>query len=290
MAKLLHSPTAKILISVRAKANVEELRVQFRRYANSLPPEFPGEAALRETGHTFVSSGEGQVHIVEFGAEVAENDFDLCVIDDPQSYTDAKNLSLQQRAADCMADQVMAKLAPDGAAVLVQSRLHEHDLSGKLTTTTSIFGPTGWYKYTHRAAWQDGVFVPNGNRPPAVLCPEHRSAMQMLQVMADLPPDEIAARYQQSPMASDANVPAVLMSVCLRYIREGEVKFAQEAQGRFGERSKTTALRHTWPSHTVGASGASPEQATRGASAKEPPGAGAAYSAPGSRAAQPGGI
>lgn len=228
IATLLHNPAARILILVRSKANIDELRTHYRRMTQ-LPPDLPDEIRLMEEAGSFHTFAGGEIRILAFDDEVAGNGFNLCVVDDPQTLGPVRNPVLRQAAHDRFKSNVIARLGPDGAAVLVQSRQHTDDLTGRLSAANIPFtgGAAGWHKFAHAAAWQPAHMILNSGAAPSVLSPEHLPPNRVVELMRELPPAEFSALWMQAPV--DGDVPHMI-EACRRVVGRAGAKYAQESQ------------------------------------------------------------
>ena len=181
-------------------SHTAELAVGFGRKVRNLVDSedykriFP-DLALRSdskaAGRWSTSAG-GDYFAIGVGGAVTGKGADLLIIDDPHSEQEGQSAdpSVFDRVYDWYTSGPRQRLQPGGAIIIVMTRWHQRDLTGKiLKASTQRGGADEWEVIEFPA------IMPSG-KP---LWPEFWSLEELEALQAELPSPKWQAQYQQSP-------------------------------------------------------------------------------------------
>jgi predicted phage terminase large subunit-like protein len=140
----------------------------------------------------------GGYRAVGVGAGVTGMGADLIIIDDPvKNRAEANSQAYRDRVWDWYKDDLYTRLEPGGAIVVIQTRWHEDDLTGRLLTSEDA---DAWHIVNLPGLAEDDD--PLGREPGRALCPERydESALARLKMVLG---NSFYALYQQRPTAPD---------------------------------------------------------------------------------------
>ena len=142
---------------------------------------------------------------------------DLFIIDDPQKPVDAQSEASRNQINQWFTNTLLSRLDSKqrGAIIVVQQRVHLHDLTGYLLET-----PDGWTVLSlpaiaeadERIAIGDGQF--HDRIAGEALHPKHESLETLRQLQAQMGADLFNAQYQQAPVPLGG---AMIKRAWLRY-------------------------------------------------------------------------
>lgn len=145
----------------------------------------------------------GEYFAVGVGGSVTGRRGDLIVIDDPvRSREDADSETIREKVADWYRSDLLTRLKPGGRIVIIQTRWHEDDLSGRLLEAMRAGGDQ-WRVLSLPAL--AGLDDPLGRRPGEALWPEWEDEAALHRKRAALLPREWSALYQQNPVPDDGD-------------------------------------------------------------------------------------
>jgi predicted phage terminase large subunit-like protein len=145
----------------------------------------------------------GEYFAAGVGGSVTGRRADLVVIDDPvRSREDADSETIREKTADWYRSDLLTRLKPGGRVVIIQTRWHEDDLSGRLLDAMRKGGDQ-WRVISLPAL--AGVDDPLGREPGDALWPEWEDADALKRKRAALLPREWSALYQQNPVPEDGD-------------------------------------------------------------------------------------
>ncbi len=181
-------------------AHTAELSVGFGRKVRNLVDSddfkkvFPGlslRADSKAAGRWSTSSG-GEYFAIGVGGAVTGKGADLLIIDDPHSEQEGQSIdpAVFDRTYDWYTSGPRQRLQPGGAIVIVMTRWHMRDLTGKIIKSSAQrHGSDEWEVIEFPA------IMPSG-KP---LWPEFWSLAELSALQSELPASKWNAQYQQNP-------------------------------------------------------------------------------------------
>jgi predicted phage terminase large subunit-like protein len=149
-----------------------------------------------------LSSG-GEYFAAGVGGSVTGRRAELVVIDDPvRSREDADSETIRNKTADWFRSDLLTRLKPGGRIVIIQTRWHEDDLSGRLLEAMKAGGDQ-WRVISLPAL--AGSDDPLGRKPGEALWPEWEDEAALHRKRKALLPREWSALYQQNPVPDDGD-------------------------------------------------------------------------------------
>lgn len=146
----------------------------------------------------------GGCRAVGVGAGVTGFGASLIVIDDPvKNRAEAESRTYREKVAMWLNDDVYTRLEPDGAIIIIQTRWHEDDLSGRLLKEMAEGGEQ-WDVVALPALAEDGD--PLGRRPGEALCPSRYDEKALEKVRRKLGSYSFESLYQQHPTPLDGGL------------------------------------------------------------------------------------
>ena len=189
-------------------AHTAELSVGFGRKVRNLVAEddfkkvFP-ELALRAdskaAGRWSTNKG-GEYFAIGVGGAVTGKGADLLIIDDPHSEQEGQSAdpAVFDKTYDWYTSGPRQRLQPGGAIVIVMTRWHMRDLTGKIIkTATQREGMDEWEVIEFPA-----VFNENQSDEKA-LWPQFWSLNELVALRSELPSSKWMAQYQQNPTSEE---------------------------------------------------------------------------------------
>ena len=145
----------------------------------------------------------GEYFAAGVGGSVTGRRADLVVIDDPvRSREDADSETIRDKTDDWFRSDLLTRLKPGGRIVVIQTRWHEDDLSGRLLEAMKKGGDK-WRVINLPAL--AGPDDPLGRKPGEALWPEWEDEAALKRKRAMLLPREWSALYQQNPVPDDGD-------------------------------------------------------------------------------------
>ncbi len=145
----------------------------------------------------------GEYFAVGVGGSVTGRRADLVVIDDPvRSREDAESELMRDKTDDWFRSDLQTRLKPGGRIIVVQTRWHEDDLSGRLLERMKA-GGRKWRVINLPAL--AGADDPLGRETGEPLWPEWQPLEELHAIRADMLPREWSALYQQNPVPDDGD-------------------------------------------------------------------------------------
>lgn len=160
---------------------------------------FPGTDLKQDTkaaGRWETTQG-GEYYAAGVDAGIAGHGADLCVIDDPHSEQDGKtgNRSQFDAVYDWYTSGPRQRLQPGGAVLLVMTRWHKADLTGRVLRQSIENQKADQWEVIEFPA-----ILPSG----ATLFPELWPPEEVLQTKETLPPQQWNAQYMQNPTSEES--------------------------------------------------------------------------------------
>lgn len=142
---------------------------------------------------------KGEYYAVGVEGNIAGRGADLFIIDDPHSeQTVAANEKVSfQKVYDWYTSGPRQRLQPDAAIVIVMTRWHKGDLTGKILDKAKQDGELGEWEVIELPA-----IMENGN----ALWPEFWSVLELEKLKKELPRQKWQAQYMQNPTAQESSI------------------------------------------------------------------------------------
>ena len=185
-------------------AHTAELSVGFGRKVRNLVddadfkkvfPKLALRADSKAAGRWSTNKG-GEYFAIGVGGAVTGKGADLLIIDDPHSEQEGQSIdpSVFDKTYEWYTSGPRQRLQPGGAIVIVMTRWHMRDLTGKIVkSSTQREGVDEWEIIEFPA------LMPSGNP----LWPEFWSLKELEALKSELPPSKWNAQYQQIPTAEE---------------------------------------------------------------------------------------
>ena len=186
-------------------AHTAELSVGFGRKVRNLVdsedykeifPELGLRADSKAAGRWSTSKG-GEYFAIGVGGAVTGKGADLLIIDDPHSEQEGQSAdpAVFDKVYDWYTSGPRQRLQPKGAIIIVMTRWHKRDLTGKIVkTSVQREGMDEWEVIEFPA------IMPSGN----ALWPEFWSLTELEALRSELPAPKWQAQYQQDPSSEES--------------------------------------------------------------------------------------
>lgn len=186
-------------------AHTAELSVGFGRKVRNLVdsedykeifPELGLRADSKAAGRWSTSKG-GEYFAIGVGGAVTGKGADLLIIDDPHSEQEGQSAdpAVFDKVYDWYTSGPRQRLQPGGAIIIVMTRWHKRDLTGKIVkTSVQREGMDEWEVIEFPA------IMPSGN----ALWPEFWSLTELEALRSELPAPKWQAQYQQDPSSEES--------------------------------------------------------------------------------------
>ena len=186
-------------------AHTAELSVGFGRKVRNLVdsddykeifPELGLRADSKAAGRWSTSKG-GEYFAIGVGGAVTGKGADLLIIDDPHSEQEGQSAdpAVFDKVYDWYTSGPRQRLQPGGAIIIVMTRWHKRDLTGKIIkTSVQREGMDEWELIEFPA------IMPSGN----ALWPEFWSLAELEALRSELPAPKWQAQYQQDPSSEES--------------------------------------------------------------------------------------
>lgn len=136
-----------------------------------------------------IEAHDGGMLTAGVGGPITGKGADLLIVDDPiKNAEEASSKTLRDKNWDWWQSTAYTRLEPDGVAIVIQTRWHEDDLTGRLLTEAANDGEQ-WRVLKLPAIGHDG----------AALWPERFTAARLLEIKRVLGSYFFSALYQQEP-------------------------------------------------------------------------------------------
>jgi predicted phage terminase large subunit-like protein len=130
--------------------------------------------------------------------------FDLMIIDDPiKSREEAESEAYRDRCYNWYKDDLYTRLEPSAAIIIIQTRWHEDDLTGRILASDE--GPQ-WTVLNLPALAFDGEPDLFDRKPGQALCPERYDEEALARIKVTLGSYSFGALYQGRPVAAEGNL------------------------------------------------------------------------------------
>lgn len=188
------------------------LRVIIGSYSDDLAKKF-GRSTRRiarrrlKLSKWLASAGEWETEIgggiksVGVGAGITGRGANLIIIDDPiKNRAEAESKAYRDRVYDWYTNDIMTRLEPDGAIIIIQTRWHEDDLAGRILNSED---GKNWTVINLPAEAEEND--PLGREIGEALCPERYNKETLAKIKIVLGID-YHALYQQSPQPREGRM------------------------------------------------------------------------------------
>lgn len=194
--------------SIIAASHTAELAERWgRRVRNIVSEHGPtlgyGIAADNQAAGRWATTDGGEYFAAGVGGAIAGRRADLAIIDDPvKSREAADSETMRERAWEWYRADLITRLKPGAAVVLVQTRWHEDDLAGRILAHEGDRRDGGQWEVIRLPALAE-MFDPMGRQPGEALWPEWEDAEQLERKRSIVGPREWLSLYQQRPTADE---------------------------------------------------------------------------------------
>lgn len=207
---LEQDPRMRIVLGAYNQTFAEKLSREMRKIARLRPGL--RLSADRKAVKAWETLQGGGVRACGAGSPPTGEGANLLVIDDPiKSRQEADSPTLRDKIWDWYSQDLLTRVEPDGAVLLIQTRWHEDDLAGRiLASERTKKGPTpGEIGDPRRRAEGEWTVVclpalaeaddPMGRAVGEALCPERYSVADLEQLRRTMGDNAFEALYQQRP-------------------------------------------------------------------------------------------
>lgn len=151
-----------------------------------------------------IQNHEGGMVTAGVGGPITGKGAHLLIIDDPvKNAEEANSKTYRDKTFEWFKSTAYTRLEPGGAIVLIQTRWHEDDLSGRLLTEMKQGGEQ-WEVINLPAIAEENDRL--GRQPREALFPERFPIDALLNIKANIGAHWFNALYQQHPQASDGSI------------------------------------------------------------------------------------
>lgn len=205
--RILREPKLKVII---ASYN-QKLANRFSRRVRAI---VAGEIKLARDRHAaeeWETESGGGVRAVGIGAGITGFGGGLVIIDDPvKNRAEAESRNRRDAAWEWFNDDIFTRLEPSGQIVVIQTRWHEDDLSGRLLMQAENGGESWTVVRLPALAIAGGgersSSDPLGRKPHEALWPERFSTERLAEIQRQLGTYSFSALYQQEPVPRDGGL------------------------------------------------------------------------------------
>lgn len=194
--------------SVIAASHTAELAERWgRRVRNLILEHGPalgyGIAPDSQAAGRWATNKGGEYYAAGVGGSITGRRADLAVIDDPvRGREDADSETMREKAWEWYRADLVTRLKPGAAVVLVQTRWHEDDLAGRILEAEGDKRDGGAWEVIRLPALAE-MLDPLGRKPGEALWPEWEDEQQLERKRAIVGAREWLALYQQRPTADE---------------------------------------------------------------------------------------
>lgn len=181
---------------------------------------------------------DGGVYCVGIGGPLTGKHVDILVIDDPvKDRADAESARMRDRGWDWWENVAIPRFGPDTKVVLIQTRWHQDDLSGRILARPSALN---WraLKIPAIADKDDILGRAPGQELPSV---RRRAPGHFANLRANMSPYTFSSIFQQSPTAAEGNF---FRRATFRFWRELEAW--TDGRRRLDLEDRTVTLSDCW--------------------------------------------
>jgi hypothetical protein len=192
---LERDPAANVIVGAYSQFLANKFSRKIRRIVRGRIPLDPERKAVEE----WQTLAGGGVRAAGVGAGITGVGADFLIIDDPvKSREEAESEARRERCGEWFNDDAYTRLHPGGGALIIQTRWHEDDLTGRLLAEMEAGGET-WTLLNLPALAEAGD--PLGRAPGEALCPERYDETALARIRAKLGQYSFSALYQGAPVS-----------------------------------------------------------------------------------------
>jgi hypothetical protein len=194
--------------SIIAASHTAELAERWGRRVRNLVAEHGSRlgyaiAADNQAAGRWANDKGGEYYAAGVGGSITGRRADLAVIDDPvRSREDAESETVREKVWDWYRADLITRLKPGAAVVLVQTRWHEDDLAGRILAAEGDKKDGGQWEVIRLPALAE-LLDPLGRAPGGALWPEWEGVDQLERKRQIIGPRDWSALYQQRPTAEE---------------------------------------------------------------------------------------
>ncbi len=159
----------------------------------------------RRAAEEWETAAGGGVRAVGVGAGVTGFGASLIIIDDPvKNRAHAESETIRDNTGDWFNDDVYTRLEPNGAMIVIQTRWHDDDLSGRLLREMENEDGEHWDVVKLPALAEEND--PLNRALGQALCEERYNEAAYARIKTKLGSRSFSALYQQNPLPNDGAV------------------------------------------------------------------------------------
>jgi predicted phage terminase large subunit-like protein len=207
-----HDPGKRVAVVTYGQELCSDLAREFRRVSESdwYRSYFPGTVFTKMTETEMVTPQGGYRLTTSVGGALTGRGADLIILDDPMKAQDAYSQAARNQLDEWVRSALISRLnnPSTGVIILVQQRLHEDDLTGRLLKRNRA-----WRLLSLPAIAEQAETIPIGDNGAV----HHRAVGELLrprdlgqQVLDDIKAGmasmNFAAQYQQNPLPEQGNI------------------------------------------------------------------------------------
>lgn len=165
------------------------------------------QSGSRASDRWKLANARGGVYCVGTNGALTGRPVDLLIIDDPiKGWADADSEAMREKCWDFWTGSARTRLAPGAPVVIIQTRWHEDDLSGRLLEQSRLDKRVLGWKVVNIPA-QAEEDDPLGREVDEWLASaRQRTEEEWEEVKASMPSRDWIALYQQRPAAAEGNI------------------------------------------------------------------------------------
>ena len=195
--RMEREPATRVILAAHTQRFAEKLSRKARRVAR-------GRVALsreRNSATEWETTAGGGLMACGVGSPPTGSGGNILLIDDPiKKQEEAKSETYREKMWEWYTDDLMTRLEPGGAVILIQTRWNEDDLAGRILTSDDA---PNWTVVNLPALAEEAD--PLGRKVGEALCPERYDREALLRKQR-LNPLSFAALYQQRPTPQEGNI------------------------------------------------------------------------------------
>jgi predicted phage terminase large subunit-like protein len=197
MWRLERDPSTRIIVGAYSAA----LSLKFSRKMRRIAKERINLSPEQKSVEDWATDEGGGVRAVGVGGGVTGMGANLIIIDDPvKSREEANSETYRDKCYEWYTDDLLTRLEPGGAIILIMTRWHDDDLAGRILASDS---GDEWTVIKLPAIAEEND--PLGRKPGEALCPE-RYDVAALQRLARVLKSSFDALFQQRPQPAGGTI------------------------------------------------------------------------------------
>ena len=196
--RICRKPETRVIVGAYSADLAFKFSRKMRRIAKAEKVRLaPDQQAVND----WATEEGGGVRVAGVGGGVTGMGADLIIIDDPvKSRAEANSPAYRDKCYDWYTDDLLTRLEPGGAIILIMTRWHDDDLAGRILASAE--GPD-WTVIKLPALAEEND--PLGRAPGAALCPERYDVDELLRRKKVLK-SSFEALFQQNPQPAGGSI------------------------------------------------------------------------------------